>query len=221
MCRFLIVKSKQKIKPEALLKSFALTCQKSVAPDGALQKDGYGIAWQDGGSWQLKKSLSPIWEELEQFGQVPETNLFVAHARSATFSKDKDNLEFNQPFIDKNLCFVFNGMIRRISFNLSLEGQIGSQKLFSLIKLLIKKHKTSSALEEVKNFVLKKAEKVEGMNIGLVDGNKIYILSQYSKNKDYFSLYYYNKNKNLTIISSESFDSFNWKIIERGSIFYG
>ncbi len=217
MCRFLIVKSKKKIQPEELLKSFALACQKSIAPDGELQEDGYGIAWKNDKSWQLKKSLAPIWEEQDLFERIPETNLFVAHARSAGFVKDKGNLDYNQPFIYKNLCFVFNGMIRKISLNLPLEGEIGSQKLFSLIKSKLKKHKIGSALEEVKKLVLKKAKKVEGMNIGLIAGDNIYILCQYLNNQDYFSLYYF-RNKNFTIVSSELFGLYQWKNIKKGEI---
>lgn len=217
MCRFLIVKSKKEIKPEGLLKSFALACQKSVAPDGELQKDGYGIAWRDGESWQLKKSLIPIWEEQDLFKHLPKTNLFVAHARSAGFAKDKDNLDYNQPLLDGYLCFVFNGMIRNISLKLPLEGKIGSQKLFSLIKQQIKKHKIDLALEEVREFVLKKAEKVEGMNIGLVKNGRIYVLCQYTNNKKYFTLHFY-QNKELTIVSSESFGSYGWKTMGKGEL---
>ncbi|MBI3954995.1 hypothetical protein HY338_01010, partial [Candidatus Gottesmanbacteria bacterium] len=44
MCRFLLVRSKIKIKPEKLLQDFAGMCQKSRAPDGDWQGDGWGIA---------------------------------------------------------------------------------------------------------------------------------------------------------------------------------
>lgn len=217
MCRFLIVKSKNNIKPEKLLKSFALACQKSVAPDGELQKDGYGIAWHNGKSWQLKKSLAPVWQEQNLFEQIPETNLFVAHARSAGFSKDRDNLDYNQPYIDDSLCFVFNGMIRKIKLNLPLEGLIGSQKLFSLLKLQTKKSGINSGLIDVNEFVLKNAEKVEGMNIGLINGKKIYVLCQFADNKDYFSLHYF-QDQNITIISSETFNPYSWKKMKKGEL---
>lgn len=217
MCRFLIIKSKKKIKPQDLLKSFALVCQKSVAPDGELQKDGYGIAWQNNKSWVLKKSLGPIWEEHNSFGKIPEVNLFVAHARSAGFPSDKGNLDYNQPFINESLCFVFNGLIRKIKLNLPLKGVIGSQKLFSLIKLQMAKYQLDNALKQVNKMVLENSEKVEGMNIGLVKDGKIYVLCQYSDNKDYFSLHFY-EDENLTIISSMAFDSYKWRIMKEGEI---
>lgn len=217
MCRFLIVKSKNKINPAELLKSFALACQKSVAPDGELQKDGYGIAYHDGQTWQLKKSLAPIWEEQDSFEQIPETNLFVAHARSSGFAKDKDNLNYNQPFTDGSFCFVFNGMIRKIKLNLPLEGMIGSQKLFSLIKLQLKKHQLENVLKNTNKIILENSEKIEGMNIGLINDSKIYILCQYSNNKEYFTLHVY-QDKNLTIVSSIPFGSYKWKPISKGEV---
>lgn len=217
MCRFLIVKSAQKLKPEEFLKSFAQVCKKSKAPDGASQNDGYGIAWQSNKSWHLKKSLAPIWTERDLFKKIPKTNLFIAHARSAGFDKDKDNLDYNQPFIDNKLCFVFNGMIRKITLNLPLEGKIGSQKLFSIIKIQNKKNKIDNVLKLVKKLILENAEKVEGMNIGLVSGSNIYVLCQYADNKNYFSLNYY-QDKDLVIVSSERFGFYNWKIMEKGEI---
>lgn len=217
MCRFLIVQSKKKIKPERLLKSFALICQKSKAPDGELQKDGYGIAWKTGKSWQLKKSLAPIWEELNLFGKIPAVNLLAAHARSAGFAKDKDDLDYNQPFVDGSLCFVFNGMIRKIRLKLPLAGKIGSQKLFSLIKHQIKKNTAATALRLIREIVLKHAEKVEGMNIGLVENNKIHALCQYTDNQDYFTLRFY-QNRNLTMVSSQPFGAYKWKTFKRGEL---
>ena len=217
MCRFLIVKSKKKIKPENLLKSFALVCQKSIAPDGELQKDGYGVAWNNGKFWQIKKSLTPIWENLDLFGKIPETDLFVAHARSASFVKDKNDIDFNQPFIDGAVCFVFNGMIRKVNLNLLLEGEIGSQKLFSLIKLHLKNYEISLALQKAKEFILNKAQIIEGMNIGLITRENICLVSHFTKNENYYSLYY-SQNPEFTIVCSQKFGSYSWKKVDENEI---
>ena len=75
MCRFLLVKYKKKLKPEKLIKDFALMCEKSRAPDGDWQGDGWGIAWQEKKSWKLHKSLSPVWEDQDKFISIPQTNL--------------------------------------------------------------------------------------------------------------------------------------------------
>lgn len=214
MCRFLIVKSKNKINPEELLKSFALACQKSVAPDGELQKDGYGIAWHDGKSWQLKKSLSPMWEEQDLFEQIPVTNLLVVHARGSGFEKHRGYLEFNEPFIDGSLCFVFNGMIRGVKLKKKVPGKIGSQKILSLIK---EEKEIDQALKSVQKSILENSREIEGMNIGLIKKDKISVLCQYSTNEDYYTLQYY-QDVDLLMVSSEVFGGYDWKHFKKGEV---
>jgi len=108
-------------------------CQRSHAPDGDWQGDGWGVAWQIDKSWKIHKSLSPIWEDLDKFSTIPQTNLFIVHARSAGFPQHKNTLEFNQPYLHNNLCFVFNGMIRGVKIQRVLGGKIGAQKVFSFL----------------------------------------------------------------------------------------
>ena len=57
MCRFLLAKSDEKIKPERLLTSFASMCEKSRTPDKDRQGDGWGIAYK----YQISKSKKQKW----------------------------------------------------------------------------------------------------------------------------------------------------------------
>lgn len=217
MCRFLIVNSNKEILPLDLLTQFAAMCKKSIAPDGETQRDGFGVSWKENNKWKTVKSISPIWKDQKLFNQIPETRLFMAHARSASFSLGKDNLEFNQPFTDGDLGFVFNGTIRKMKTSLKLEGEIGSQKLFSLIKLFSKKVSGKSILEKVRNFILAKAESIDGMNIGFVDKNSIHLLCQYSDHADYFTLFYFESDE-ILIISSEEFGGYQWRSLKNREI---
>lgn len=217
MCRILLVRSKKEFLPKEILKEFASITQKSKAPDGTYHVDGHGIAWKKGNEWKLHKSLAPIWEEQDYFETIPPTKLLVVHARGAGFGTG-NNLDFNEPFIDNNLVFVFNGSIRKISTNLNLEGKIGSQKLFSLLKLYNKKSNLKQSLKKVNDFVLKNAQSVDGMNIGLVDKeDKIYALCQYLDNEDYFGLHYF-ESEQLSIVTSEPFGYYHWQRIKKGEI---
>lgn len=216
MCRFLIVKSKTQINPVDLLNQFALVCEKSIAPDGEKQKDGFGIAWQENNKWKIKKSLSPIWIGQNVFQEIPTTKLLVVHARGSGFEKDRGNIHFNEPFINGDLCFVFNGIIRGVKIKRNLEGKIGSQKLFSLVKEVIKEEK-QEVLSEINKLMLENSGKIEGMNIGIVKEGKISVLCQYSENKDYYSLYSF-QDRNITIISSETFGNYRWKMFKKGEI---
>lgn len=217
MCRFLLVKSKKELKPQKLLKEFALMCQKSHSTDGDWQGDGWGIAWQKNGTWKINKSLLPIWEEHNKFFSIPSTKLFVVHARSAGFPQHKNNLNFNQPYLGDNLCFVFNGMIRGVKIPIVLEGQIGAQKVFSFLRQEIKKNKANEALKNLDETILKNSKLVEGMNVGLVCNDTFYILCEYSLNPSYFSLHYF-QNNDLTLVCSEKIDSYPWKTMAKGEI---
>ena len=220
MCRFLIVKSKEKIVPDVLLRSFALACEKSMAPDGGLQNDGYGIAWKEENTWQLKKSLAPIWTEQGMFQEVPQSDFFIAHARSAARPIDKNIIEYNQPFLDDDFLYVFNGMIKGVRLSIPLNGIIGSQKLFSLLKHQIKEYggDIHVALRKLSDLMMHNAKKIEGMNIGLISGGKIYVLNQYDTHENYYGLYFYEEEK-LKLISSEPFGSFAWQRIKKGEIY--
>lgn len=217
MCRFLLVRSKNKIEPTKLLKEFAFMCSKSRTSDGDWHGDGWGFAWRKEGKWELRKSLLPIWEEKDIFSKFPKTNLFVVHARSAGFPQHRGDIDFNQPFIEDSLCFVFNGMIRGINLPIPLDGKIGAQKVFSLLQKTLMKDKTKNALRVVDRLILERAKKIEGMNIGLVQDDKFYILCEYEDNKEYFGLYYY-KSGEITLVCSKPIGSYRWQIIEKGEI---
>lgn len=217
MCRFLIVSSKNIINPADILNGFASACEKSIAPDGEGQRDGFGVSFKNSGKWNIKKSANPIWEEREILNEIPGTKLLMAHARSATFSLGKDNPDYNQPFIDGELGFVFNGTIKKMKTALKLEGEIGSQKLFSLIKLFLKNNPTLNVLEKVRDFVSAKAESIDGMNIGLADQKNISALCQYAGNDEYFTLHFF-ESDDLLIISSEKFGNFDWFDMQKGEV---
>jgi predicted glutamine amidotransferase len=217
MCRFLLAKSKDSLRPEGLLKEFAAMCQRSHAPDGDWQGDGWGVAWQIDKSWKIHKSLSPIWEDLDKFATIPQTNLFVVHARSVGFPQHKNNLRFNQPYLHNNLCFVFNGMIRGVKLQRVLGGTIGAQKLFSL---LIEEMKTKNAKESLKKLdhaMLNNSKQVEGMNVGLVSDDNFYILCEYSIHPSYFTLQYY-KDETIALVCSEKIGTYNWETMSKGEI---
>lgn len=217
MCRFLLFKSKDKIDPQEYLKQFASICEKSLTPDGDRQKDGWGVAWKENGSWKIKKSLLPIWQERKILSTIPKTNLFIVHARSAGFPEHKDNLEFNQPYLQNSLCFVFNGMIRGVRLLRQLEGEIGAQKIFSFIQQELKKNSVKDSLQILNKTILQKSREVIGMNIGLVKDNLFFVLCQYSKYNNYFNLCYY-QNENLTLVCSEEFGLFDWNKMKKGEI---
>lgn len=216
MCRFLLVKSKKLINPQSFLSAFSTMCENSRAPDGDRQADGWGIAVKNQ-DWELYKTLHPIWEDKKKFENFPNTNIFVIHARSAGFPNQKGFLDYNQPYIKDDIIFTFNGMIKGVRIPIQLQGQIGAQKIFSLLSKKIQENNPVNALKYVEKLFLKNSREVIGMNIGLVMQNTFYILCEYTKNQSYFTLRYY-EDQDITIVCSEPILSYNWKSMKKGEI---
>ena len=99
MCRFALLKTTAPTRLQEVLGRFSTMAQASRAPDGDLQGDGWGVTWRQNGAWQRHASLNPVWESRSEFSRLPETDLFLVHARSASFAQGKNNVAFNQPFI--------------------------------------------------------------------------------------------------------------------------
>jgi predicted glutamine amidotransferase len=187
MCRFLLVKSTKPIRPKELLSKFSLMAEISKAPDGDWQGDGWGIAWKQENVWQRKAFLSPIWESKDKFCNLPLTNCFSVHARSASFKKDKGLVDYNQPYINDHYSFTFNGLLEGIAFPRPLAGSIGAQKIWSLFQqncLINQKQALNLTIKELNQY----SKKVKALNLGLSDGERLFAYCQFSDFSDYYTL---------------------------------
>jgi len=219
VCRFLIIKSTSPIGIDEFLKQFAQACFLSRTPDGDWQGDGWGISYlSEDGQWLIRKSLLPIWSETEVFNNFPKSRFFLVHARSASFPNQKGLIDFNQPFISSRYAFVFNGFIKGMSFPQTVQGNIGSQKLWSmLLKLVEEEKEPDRAILRLKEICLKKAKKINALNIGFCDQRSIYGLCYYECWADYYSLYATNL-PSLSFISSEKLAGFESQRILPGEL---
>lgn len=214
MCRFLLITSKKAIQPKELLNEFAMMCKKSSEWQG----DGWGMVWKvEDRGWKVEKSLKPIWEDKNRFDKIPKSKMFAFHARGASFPKHKDNLAYNQPFVQDDLCFVFNGELYGVS--LQAPGEIGSQKIFRLLERGVKMHTPDEALEILQMRLLHNAKSILGCNIAFFYGDKLYASCQYGKEekKDYYTLRYF-QDDNMRIICSEKIGKYRWRSMQKGDI---
>jgi len=221
MCRFLMIKSQAAFQPKEIMSSFARMAQKSRAYDGDWQGDGWGIGWPEKGAfWRLKKSVQPIWTEQDTFSKVPESSLFLVHARSSSFPEHKNNLSYNQPFSEGRYAFLFNGMIRGVGLPFSVPGEIGSHKIWNVLLRLIEKKTPESALSRLKELLLKHSRCIQALNLGLSDGRKMYSLCYYEKHPEYYHLHIFDSRK-LKMISSEPLEGYDFRPVdpERSVVF--
>lgn len=186
----------------SLIADFAESTSNCKSPDGDWQGDGWGICWLDNKSnWSLYKSLLPIWEDHAAFSQIPPTKYLLIHARGASFPGDKDSIHYNQPYHDEKYAFVFNGLLKNVKIPFMLDGKIGAQKIWSLLKKILSHENPQSALIKLQNTLLKYSASLCALNIGLCDKENIFSINLYEAYPDYYKLHYYS-NQNISIISS-------------------
>jgi len=215
MCRFLLCKSQNPKNPHKIIKAFSHMAKKSKAFDGDWQGDGWGISWLENNFWQSYKSVKPIWKDAVQDTLLFSSTMFLIHARSASFPQHKNNKEYNQPFSDSSTAFVFNGLIKNVS--LHLPGEIGSQKIWSLLQKKLLIMAPEKALRETQRIITKNSKTVQALNMGIADKDNIYALCYYSIHADYYSLHY-SKTEESSIISSEPIEGFNFNRLSKGEV---
>jgi predicted glutamine amidotransferase len=202
------MKSYHEIELLPLMTEFAEATRNSRSPDGDWQGDGWGACWlNESGDWSLYKSLLPIWEDTASFSLVSATHYLLIHARSASFPKDKAILEYNQPYVNKEYAFVFNGLLKGVKIPIPLEGTIGAQKIWSLTKKILSHSKPHDALISLKETLFKYSSELYAMNIGLCDKSNFYCMNLYQEHPDYYQFRHY-ASQQYELISSVELCSF-------------
>jgi predicted glutamine amidotransferase len=215
MCRLLLIKTNKIQSQTNLLMEFAQMCKKSKAPDGDWQGDGFGITWLNyNNSWETIKSTLPIWEKPEIINEVPNTNIVLVHARSATFKNQLNvgDTSFNQPFSDDKYAYIFNGHLEGVKLKFPVRGKTGAEKLWNLLNIKLTYTQPIIALNELLQERVLDTNKIYAMNIGLSDKKNIYALCKYLPNEiipDYHKLHYYSNDK-IKLIVSEPIGGFNY-----------
>ncbi|MDP2586196.1 MAG: hypothetical protein Q8P32_00265 [Candidatus Komeilibacteria bacterium] len=218
MCRFLIINSQKPVNIADYLFDFAKMCQNSERN----QVDGWGIAWLastnrgelNEQSWQTKKFLNPIWESTAEFSLFPQSKVFFVHARGSSFKKHQGDVNFNQPFVEGKNIFVFNGFLNSVKLPESLEGQIGSQKIFNL---LLKNNQDGPASASIKARMALEdhSNLIEGLNYAFSDGLNTTVVCRYLENPDYYAIRYY-ADQEKEIVSSYDFGDLPFKKLNNG-----
>ena len=219
MCRFLLVKAPHPIPGEEIFKQFSAMARQSRAPDGDWQGDGWGAAWLNPDrNWKVLKSLRPIWEDADGLARIPESALFLVHARSASFFNHKGVLDYNQPYVDESFGFVFNGLIQGVSFPFAVAGEIGAQKVWSLLTDFMGRFNPEESLISLSRTLEKCSRRIHALNIGLCDKKNIFASCRYVEDAGYYHLQYFDS-PSLKMICSEPLPGFAFRPIPLGRVF--
>jgi predicted glutamine amidotransferase len=216
MCRFLAIKASQITDLNRTLQHFARQCQFQLAPDGTSQEHGFGVGWFAGGKWHFHHSLARIWEA--DLPNIPPSSMLVVHARAATDPAQKGIIDYNQPYFRDNSAFLFNGFISQVKMPIRLEGEIGAQKIHSLLEKYTElKGNVDAALTHLDDRLRSHSKQVHGLNVAVVNGERISALCSYNVNPEYYTLHYA-RSYEIKLISSMPIPGFDFEPMQNRSV---
>jgi glutamine amidotransferase len=173
------VRSEKPCKISEHLENFSLICKNSSEYQG----HGWGCSYLDQGDWVHYKNINPIWED--NFRPFPQSQLLVAHARSAF--QDRDIIiENNMPFFSDNIVFIFNGELHGV--RIKENGRIGAEKIFNFI-LRFYKGSLKEALSKATKIVEKRTRYIRAMNIIMATKENASLFSLFNQDESYFTMY--------------------------------
>lgn len=208
MCRLLVLKG-NRIDAENHLNLFADVARTSKEYQG----DGWGCSYWHDGTWVVYRSERPIWEEREEFRNIADTNLILAHARSA-YDPATIGLSNNQPFESGDWTFIFNGLARGV--RATVAGNTGAEKIFNIIMSHIDEG-PENAIRNTISLIERRSRYIRALNFALSNGNETYVYCRYSEDPDYFAIRNY-QNNGTTIFASEEYGPYSFRRINSNEL---
>ena len=211
MCRFLLLHTDGPFDPAPLFAAFAGACHYSRPLDEGGQRDGWGITWLGADdTWSLHKRLAPIWEDADWLAHPPRSRAYALHARSASFERDRRNIEYNQPYLYPGdvarapgvrqahpYAFAFNGLLRGVRLPRPVDGRIGAQRVWSLLRA--------------------HTRELVACNIGLIDTQHVYASCEYSHAPEYYQLRFHH-GSGLRAVCSEPLPGYDFRDVPPGQV---
>ena len=208
MCRLLYIKSRKLFQIPYHLHIFAGIARNSKEYQG----HGWGLAYIQRGEWKHYRNINPVWEDnLDQFG---ETDLILAHARSAFQDRDIA-IENNMPFYDDRYVFIFNGELHGVKINAA--GRIGAEKIFNFIKRF-NHGNMAQAIIRARAIIEKRSNYIRAMNLIIADRDTASVASMFNEEEEYFTMYYKESSDGVIICSEKYPDGHKWLALENRSV---
>ncbi len=179
MCRLLYVRSDDPVNTMSYLTEFAATAKNSPEYQG----HGWGCAWIESGRWRTYHNVDPIWTD--ECAVIPDSNHFVAHARSA-YRNEGIGARNNMPFRQDDQIFIFNGELHGV--RLYIEGRIGAEKVFNFVRRY-DDGDTLGAIETAVGNLRKKSRYIRAMNFIVADLQSAWLSSEFNEDPEYFQMH--------------------------------
>jgi len=208
MCRLLLVCSPEDFDAGEYLRAFSNLCRASTEYQG----DGWGAMIGRNRTQHLVRHPEPIWDH--DVGGFGTTRFLLAHARSA-FQDGPVAVEYNMPFVDGRLAYVFNGELHGV--RLGIEGRTGAEKIFNLVKRF-DSGDPGEALDRTIDVIVKRTRYIRAMNLIITDGRQAWVCSHANQQPEYFTLHI-RRSGPLVAVCSEPLEGFGgWRELDNHSV---
>ena len=208
MCRLLCVRASKPFGIQDHLTRFARIAKNS--PED--QSHGWGCAWLSNRKWVIYRSIAPVWEDDTPFAARSEC--LIAHARSA-YRNEGIVLENNMPFFDGTRIFVFNGELQGV--RIRMDGRIGAEKVFNLIKRF-DYGDMPSAIETAFKTLDAKSRYVRAANLIVAEADRTCLGTWFKENPDYFQMHQKHVDGTFILSSAPYEDDSGWTAVANGTV---
>ncbi|HUT87259.1 MAG TPA: class II glutamine amidotransferase [Candidatus Heimdallarchaeota archaeon] len=177
--------------------------------------DGWGVVYNEGGSYESCRSVRPCWEDKGLEG-LKDRTIILMHARHA--SRGRINLANVHPFHiehkGRSWYFCHNGTID----DPAIAGYNGGTDSERYFRFLLQHLDLSSPTESIKAAV-STLHAYTSLNACLTDGDHFYIINRFSSSPRYYTLYLH-QSEDGPIISSEPLPDVaaDWEPLGNGRI---
>lgn len=195
VCRLLAVIAEREVEVRPHLEAFAELCLRSREYQG----HGWGYATLQGGRWQRRRALGPIWEA--RLPQGERARVLVAHARSAFRDEGTDDVENNMPFLGGPLAFAFNGELRGV--RLAVGGRTGAERVFNLVRGQGRESLAEGVARAVA-LLRRRSRRVRACNFLLAEPGALHLHTLFDAEEEYFTMHT-RRSGGETVVCSEPY----------------
>jgi glutamine amidotransferase len=213
-----------------ILEYFFTLAQTGKVPPGDTpgHRDGWGIGYYKNGEAVVHKSGGSIVEEKRGFFEtcerIADSKIIVVHLRKSAWP-GTSTADHAHPFSHKGILFAHNGTVRDYKTLLrEITGQdrprpeaLDSEVYFHYVMNFASLGLEKAFQKAVQH--IKKSNRYSSLTCLFSDGNMLYGYREYSKNPEYYSLYYALFGEASVISSQPVSPPLPWKMLSRGKLF--
>jgi predicted glutamine amidotransferase len=231
MCRMLGLKNFEYDKHKEILENFLALADTGNVPPGSKKPghhDGWGIGYYENGQAVVHKSGGSAAEEKRDFWEtcssIGRSKIILVHLRKSSYT-DTPIADDAHPFSHEGLLFAHNGTVK--DYETLLMEFTGRDKPrpdardSEVYFRYMMKFASLGAVKAYKKAVqhIKKYNSYTSPTCLFSDGNRLYGYREYSKNPEYYSLYYATFEDTVVISSQPLSPRLQWKMMRKAKLF--